>query len=401
MAPGLVNNSTPWKLEIPKEKIDKLKQKLELTDLPDEVESEWGQGPPLSEIKRLVNSWKSFDYTNFQAEINAELNYKIPIHVEGFGDLNIHFIHEPHAKKDAIPLLFVHGWPGSFLEALKIKRLLAESPSSAPDFHFVALSLPNFGFSDGVKKPGFGLSQYAEVCNKLMLSLGYNKYATQAGDWGYWITRATGFKYPDHCLASHYNMPMAQAPRWSQNPLLALQHAITPLSQFELRGQERSEWFANNSRGYNYLQSTRPQTLGYSLADSPIGLLSWIYEKLHDWTDNYPWTDQELITFASVYYFSTAGPAAPQRIYYEVGHEKDQKYTYQAMFEWMPQVKLGLAFNPKELENSPKLHGRSLGNVVYEVENEHGGHFYAHEHPEWLVRDLHKMFGKDINAFGL
>ena len=140
---------------------------------------------------------------NFQAEINAELNYKIPIHVEGFGDLNIHFIHEPHAKKDAIPLLFVHGWPGSFLEALKIKRLLAESPSSAPDFHFVALSLPNFGFSDGVKKPGFGLSQYAEVCNKLMLSLGYNKYATQAGDGtGRRPSGSPGPRYSRRCQAA-------------------------------------------------------------------------------------------------------------------------------------------------------------------------------------------------------
>ena len=130
-------------------------------------------------------------------------------------------------------------------------------------------------------------------------------------------------------------------------------------------------------------------------------MLSWLYEKLNDWTDSYPWTDHELITFASVYWFSTAGPAAPQRIYYEVGHEPEPKLTYHAMTEWMPKVKIGITHNPKEIEIFPKIYARTLGNVVYEADNEHGGHFYAHEHPELLVRDLHEMFGKSINAFGL
>jgi hypothetical protein len=132
-----------------------------------------------------------------------------------------------------------------------------------------------------------------------------------------------------------------------------------------------------------------------------VGLLSWLFEKLHDWSDDYPWTDHELLTFASVYWFSEAGPAAPQRIYYEVTHEGDPEFTYQGVVRYMLHVKIGLTYNPKELEIFPKTHGRTLGNVVYEAENKHGGHFYAHEHPEWLVRDLQKMFGKEINAFGL
>jgi pimeloyl-ACP methyl ester carboxylesterase len=394
-------SAVSWKLSIPADKIQRLRQKLELVDLPDEIDGVgWDQGPPLSKIKRLVDAWKSFDYGKFENEINNEPNFTSPIEVEGFGTLDIHFIHDRSDNPHAIPLLFVHGWPGSFLEALKLKELLKKSPSSEPQFHLVALSLPNFGFSSGVKKPGFGLAQYAETCHKLMLSLGYTRYATQAGDWGYWTTRAIGFRYPDHCIASHYNMIFAKAPTWTEHPLLALQHAVTGYSEAEKEAEERSKWFAESSRGYNLLQSTKPQTLGYSLADSPVGLLAWLYEKLHDWSDNYSWSDRELLTFASVYWFSIAGPAAAQRIYYEVSHEQDPIFTYQAMARYMPCVKIGLTYNPKEIEIFPRVFGQTLGNVVFQAENETGGHFYAHEHPEWLVRDLHKMFGKAIKAFG-
>ncbi|KIW08863.1 uncharacterized protein PV09_00787 [Verruconis gallopava] len=393
--------ASPFKLYVPQPKLDQLKQKLQLTILPDEMqEVGWSQGPPRSEIKRLVEAWIPFDWRASEREINQLPNFQTTINVEGFGNIDIHFIHQRNMDPEAIPLLFVHGWPGSFLEVLKIGEQLAKNPAKPPLFHLVAPSLPNFGFSDGVTKPGFGLAQYAETCHKLMLSLGYSRYATQAGDWGYWITRAIGHRYPHHCVASHYNMVFANAPGWTSQPLLALKAAIIPLSESERRARERSEWFASTSRGYNALQSTKPQTLGYSLADSPVGLLAWLYEKLNDWSDGYPWSDQELLTFVSVYWFSKAGPAAAQRIYYEVNHERDPTYTYQAMLRYMPCVKIGLTYNPKEIEMFPKAYGRTLGRVVYEVENEHGGHFYAHEHPEWLVRDLRHMFGKDINAFG-
>jgi pimeloyl-ACP methyl ester carboxylesterase len=369
-------------------------------DFPDEiVEAGWSQGPPLTDIKRLVEAWKAFDWRASEHNINEQPNFITSIEVDSYGPLNIHFIHERDESPDAIPLLFVHGWPGSFLEAIKLKELLAKASPSEPRFHLVAPSLPNFGFSDGVTKPGFGLAQYAKSCHKLMLSLGYTRYATQAGDWGYWITRAMGFTYPEHCFASHYNMVFAQAPSWTKQPLLALQHALSAYSESEQQGQNRRTWFHETSMAYNILQSTKPQTLGYSLADSPVGLLAWLYEKLNDWSDGYSWSDQELLTFVSVYWFSTAGPAAPQRIYYEVSKEQDPRYTYQAMLEYMPHVKIGLTYNPKEIDIFPKIYGHTLGKVVYEAENRHGGHFYAHEHPEWLARDLHQMFGKGINAF--
>jgi len=158
----------------------------------------------------------------------------------------------------------------------------------------VAPSLPNFGFSDGVKKPGFNLEKYAEVCHKLMLQLGYNEYGksspsivislsytmivTQGGDWGFYITRSMGLMYPQHVKASHINMIRANPPQFTKHPLLALQHAIMPYSKREKQDLNRREWFHQEGFGYNMLQRTRPQTIGFALADSPVALLAWMYE---------------------------------------------------------------------------------------------------------------------------
>ncbi len=129
--------------------------------------------------------------------------------------------------------------PGSFLEVFSILPLLAQS--DGPAFHVVAPSLPNYGFSQGPSKRGFGAAQYAETCHKLMLSLGYDEYVTQGGDWGFTVTRSIGKLYPEHCKASHINMVPANPPAWSKNPLLELQHAITPYTERDKKGFERTE----------------------------------------------------------------------------------------------------------------------------------------------------------------
>lgn len=308
----------------------------------------------------------------------------------------------------------------------KILDLLAKP--GGPAFHIVAPSLPNFGFSEGPKQRGFGAAQYAETCNKLMLALGYPEYVTQGGDWGFTVTRAIGFLYPEHCKASHINMISADAPTFKKHPLLALQHALTSYSQKDIDGFARSEWFRTEGRGYNLTQSTKPQTLAYALNDSPVALLAWIYEKLHDWTDGYPWTEDEIFTWVSIYQFSRMGPGAAHRIYYEITHTKPgpRKPTLDVIRSYIPHVKLGLgmssflfppsppphtsqakshktktAYNPKELMVLPKTWCRTLGPVVFESDNESGGHFYASERPEWLARDLRAMFGKKGGAYGV
>lgn len=294
--------------------------------------------------------------------------------------------------------IFITG-PGSFLEAVKLLPLL-DAPEGKPSFHVVAPSLPNFGFSDAVQKPGFSTMQYAETVHKLMIKLGYNEYATQGGDWGFMITRHVGAKYPQHCLASHVNfVRMHAAPSFWQSPLLYIRSALTPYNALDRVGLARSAWFRNEGFGYNAEQSTKPSTLGFALADSPVALLAWIYEKLHDWTDEYPWDDDEILTWVSLYQFSTAGPAASVRIYYETKHAEADQYAQG--LDYLPHVKLGISLFPKDVVVPPKRWAYSLGPVVFEAVHGRGGHFAAHERPDQIAEDLQTMFGQGGGAYNV
>lgn len=210
------------------------------------------------------------------------------------------------------------------------------------------------------------------------------------------ITRAIGLLHPEACLASHINMIRANPPTFTSNPALALQHAMTPYSSREHEGLARTKWFADEGSGYRLLQCTKPQTIGYALTDSPVALLAWLLEKLHDWTDSYPWTDDEILTWVSIYWFSRMGPAASLRIYYEATHLAgvEGAVTRDRTSEWIGSVKLGLCFCPKELTVLPVTWARTLGPVVFESFKKRGGHFAAHEIPEEVAKDLRDMFGK-------
>ena len=185
-----------------------------------------------------------------------------------------------------------------------------------------------------------------------------------------------------------------QPPAWTKHPLLALQNALTPFTTKDKAGFARSKWFLEEGSGYRTQQGTKPQTLGYSLTDSPIALLSWIYEKLHDWTDSYPWTDDEILTWVSIYWFSTAGPTANLRIYYEATHPAPGGAHRNRTNEFIPKVKLGLLHAPKELTIVPHIWGRTLGPTVFESQKSRGGHFAAWEIPDEVSGDLQQMFGK-------
>lgn len=185
-------------------------------------------------------------------------------------------------------------------------------------------------------------------------------------------------------------------PTLTTSPIQYLKHGLFSYTEFEMKGIERTKSFQKEGRGYNLLQSTKPSTLGFALADSPVALLAWVYEKLHDWTDSYPWTDDEILTWISIYQFSTAGPAASVRIYYENTHSQQDKV--QKGTEYVPQVQLGLSYFPKDLCVPPRTWGRALGPVVFEKDHEDGGHFAAYERPEALSDDLREMFGEGGGA---
>ncbi|KIX04125.1 uncharacterized protein Z518_07678 [Rhinocladiella mackenziei CBS 650.93] len=399
----------PYTISIPDSSLSDLNTRLSLARFPDEIEAaDWDYGTPLADVKRLTSYWQDkYDWRETEKNLNTLPHYMTTIQVDGFEPLKIHFLHQKSSVENAIPLLFVHGWPGSFLEATKIMDKLTspESGSGAPAFHFVALSLPNYGFSEGPKKKGFAIAQYAETCNKLMLKLGYTEYVTQGGDWGYYITRAISLRYPKHCKATHVNMDQGNPPKWIRHPSLAFQHAIKPYNAREKEGLARTKWFVEEGSGYRAQQATKPQTLGYALADSPVALLAWIYEKLRDWTDSYSWTEDEVCTWMSIYWFSAAGPAANLRIYYEATHEWDNpatRITRDRTREYIGGgVKLGLTHAPKELRVLPSSWTRTQGDVVFERSHDSGGHFFAWEKPELLIKDVRDMFGRKGGAAGV
>jgi len=219
----------------------------------------------------------------------------------------------------------------------------------------------------------------------------------QGGDWGSFISRKLASLHGHKTVkAWHTNFPnVRQPPSLFTHPVLFFKHLLTPYSTNERAGLERTQWFMTKSRGYFQEQSTQPQTIGYSLADSPVGLLAWIYEKLVQWTDGYPWDDDEVLEWVSIYWFSRAGPAASVRIYYETVNSNE--YTN---IPWSS-VPCGLSFFPRELTVVPRTWARAIGNVVFESEHGAGGHFAAHEKPEELAADLRAMFGKSGPAFGV
>lgn len=174
----------PFHVSFPEPGVTNLKTRLTQSIYPDEVEDVgWDRGSPLSDVQRIVKHWAAkFNFQEAERSLNEFPHYTTNIDVDGFGDLSIHFIHAKSSAPGAIPLLFSHGWPGSFYEGLKIIKPLTEGQHGGPVFDVVIPSLVNFGYSQGVTKKGFALEQQAEMCHKLMLKLGYNKYVTQGGE---------------------------------------------------------------------------------------------------------------------------------------------------------------------------------------------------------------------------
>lgn len=201
-----------------------------------------------------------------------------------------------------------------------------------------------------------------------------------------------------HVKAHHVNNVAPAEPTATAHPALYAKVQATPLSDSEKAGLGRSEWFSKEGNGYYRQQATKPQTVGYFMMDSPIGLLAWIYEKLHDWADSYDWTDDEILTWVSIYYFSKAGPAATSYIYYDNEHRDPPVFAAAQAYSDVP---LGISRFPQDLILLPKLWNHTLGPVVYEREYERGGHFAAWERPDAIVEDLRTMFGKDGGAYNV
>jgi pimeloyl-ACP methyl ester carboxylesterase len=369
----------PFQIRIAEAQLDDLRHRLINTRWPDqETVEDWSQGIPLAYMRRITAYWlDGYDWRRREALINCFPQFKTEI-----GGLGIHFIHlrSPHAN--ATPLLMTHGWPGSFTEFLKVIGPLsdpeADGGDSADAYHIVCPSLPGFGFSD---KPGrgCGVEQIAGLWDELMVGIGYDSYVAQGGDWGGAVTAAIGRQNRGHCKAIHLNVPVGPPPEEAlQNPTPADQRALDIIRDFSA-----------NETGYSKQQSTRPQTLGYGLADSPIAQAAWILEKFRAWTDcdgdpESILSRDELLDNVMIYWLTGSGTSSA-RLYWESFGKSfvDQRIVI---------LPMGCSLFPKELRQPPRAWAeRQYPNMIYWNELPKGGHFAAFEQPLLFIEELRRF----------
>lgn len=253
---------------------------------------------------------------------------------------------------------------------------------------------------------GFSLKHYGDVCNSLMLSLGYTKYVSQGGDWGSMITRMMGRYHAKSLRGIHVNLAAIIPSSLLTAPLVLLKSVLSfPFwTAAERQGLKNGQEYSTDGNAYYNMHKTRPQTVAYCLSDSPVALLGWIYEKLEHWTDAYPWTNDEILTWISIYWFSTAGPGASVRTYFEA---TDSSTEYRGggardtAFWKFVDVPLGVTQFPKDIVGVPRAFLQMLGNVVFQNWAGDGGHFAAWERPEFIADALREMFRDGGGAFGI
>jgi pimeloyl-ACP methyl ester carboxylesterase len=376
--------SAPFKVHVSDAALLDLRHRLALARWPDEIaESGWEYGTPLEITKRIVTHWRdAFDWRRAEREINRLPQFQIE--VDGH---KIHYIHVKGAS-GSTPLILTHGWPGSFVEMYKIIPLLTDPANNGftgfPPFDVVVPSLPGFGFSQASTKPGLNSRSVAALWHNLMKALGYTRYFAQGGDIGAGVSSWIARLYPDALRGLHLNFIPG-----SYQPYVG--SGVPPLSARESAWlAERSRWIEKEG-AYSHLQATKPQTLAYSLADSPVGLAAWILEKFYAWSDgDTELTERfgidELLTNVSIYWFS-GNVGATLRIYKENAKEP---FRFEAGERIQPP--LCYARFPREIYNPPREWVERAYSVARWSEMPRGGHFAALQQPVLLARDIHEAF---------
>lgn len=370
---------TPFTVNVPDEVLDDLRARLRNTRWAEaETVDDWSQGIPLSYTKELCDYWaEEYDWRAREAHHNQFDQFTAAV-----GDLNIHFIHQRSPHEDAKPLLITHGWPGSVVEFHKVIGPLTNPTEHGGDaadaFHVVAPSIPGFGFSDKPTTPGTGIERVAALWAELMGGLGYESFVAQGGDWGSIITTALGCNHSDVVDGIHLNMPIA-----GPDP-----ETMSDLTESEQVALAALEHYDKWDSGYSKQQSTRPQSLGYGLVDSPAGQAAWIAEKMWAWTDNEGHPEDALtrdeILDNIMYYWVPGTGASSARLYWESFSSVDLSEVT---------VPTGCSIFPKEiLRTSQRWAAKRFTNITYWNELDHGGHFAAFEEPEVFVNELRTFF---------
>jgi pimeloyl-ACP methyl ester carboxylesterase len=375
-----------FRIEIPETELRDLRERLERTRWPEgETVDDWSQGVPLAYMRELCDYWANgYDWRKTEARLNAIPQFRTEI--DGLG---IHFLHIRSPNPDALPLVITHGWPGSIIEFLKVIGPLADPTADGADatdaFHVVCPTLPGYGFSDKPTTRGWTVERIANAWTRLMSRLGYERFGAQGSDWGTSISTSIALQHADHVAGIHLTPPIAAPdPATSDELTEAEQAALAELAY-------RQEW----EDGYTVEQSTRPQTLGYGLVDSPIGVCAWIVEKFWSWTDHEGHLDDvltrdELLDNVMLYWLPRTGASAA-RLYWE-SIKQVQRWFTESTSDTVT-VPTGCSIFPKEVPRpSRRWAEKRYTDIRYWNDLAKGGHFAAFEQPDLFVNEVRTFF---------
>ena len=330
--------------------------------------------------RELVDYWRdTYDWRRAEARLNRH-----PHFVTEIDGTRVHFMHVRSPEPDALPLVITHGWPGSIVEFLDIVGPLSDPRAHGGDpsdaFHVVCPSIPGYAFSGPTNDRGWDPRRVGSAFAQLMAALGYERYGAQGGDWGSMISSQLGAVDAEHVVGVHLNMVVAGPP---------------PDTDFEkLADDERDalaslEHYRRDESGYASIQGTRPQTIGYSLDDSPVGLAAWIVEKFRAWSDcdgdvERSFTKDQLLDNVMLYWLTATAHSAA-RLYYEVQHGGSARPD-------SLEVPVGVAAFPREVLRTPRRWAETSFNIVRWTDMPRGGHFAAFEVPELLLGEIRAFF---------
>lgn len=369
----------PFTVSIPDAEIDDLKQRLSRTRWPDpETVGDWSQGVRVENARALVDRWEhGYDWRRPESELNRHPQFLTEI-----DGLDIHFLHVRSKNPGAMPLILTHGWPGSVLEFLGLIGPLTDPVAyggdAADSFDVVVPSLPGFGFSQKPRETGWNVSRVASAWAELMSRLGYTKWVAQGGDWGAVVTTALGAMRPEGLAGIHLNTQYAFPAR--------IPEALSPE---ERHAVATAALYAGELGGSNHLQRTKPQTVGFALADSPAGQAAWIYEKFQSKSDNSGLAEDalrmdDMLDVISLYWFTNSA-ASSGRIYWE-----NASATLAGPRLTLP---VGVTVFPKDIPLPPRSWIEdTYSNLIHYGEAEKGGHFAAMEQPAFLTTEIRTTF---------
>jgi pimeloyl-ACP methyl ester carboxylesterase len=369
----------PFKMHVPDRVLIDLRHRLAETKWPDQLPgTTWEYGADIKKVRELADYWQNqYDWRVQEAKINRFDQFTTEIDGQ-----QIYFIHQRSPRPDAIPLMLIHGWPGSIVEFLAlIEPLTDPKDSRSPAFHVIIPSLPGFGFSGPTTTRGWGPQRMAKALVVLMDRLGYSRYGIQGGDWGSLIARDMAYQAPAHVIGLHLNLLTADPPNAD---------AVAQMSDAE---RKRLSYFDQPESSFFFLQAAEPQTLAYALTDSPVGWLAWMIGKFQLLTDNkgdfLTAVDRDTFLTDVTLYWVTDTVGSAMRIY------REHRLTAEdAVPSPRLETPIGYADFPKEVAVPPFGWVTQTYNVVQRTEMPKGGHFAALEQPDLLIDDIRKFFAK-------